>query len=112
MRRGVLVATLVLALVASVSATASSSRLALETRTPLVVRGLGFEPGERVIVTALTLAGPRRVVVRASAAGRFRARLAVGLACEQALAVRARGDRASVATLRLAARPCIPPPID
>jgi hypothetical protein len=102
----------VLALVAGTLAQAATPTLVLETRTPLVVRGVGFAPGERVTVTALTLAGPRRVLVRASATGRFRARLPGGQACGQALAVRARGERGSVATLRLVARPCVPPPID
>lgn len=101
-------------LVLAVTANAAMApRLTLERRTPLVVRGAGFGPGERVVVTALTLSGPRRTITRASSTGRFRAVLRLAVQpCGKALAVRAVGGRGSAATLRLAAGPCVPPPID
>jgi hypothetical protein len=79
---------------------------------PLVIAGRGFGAGERVALTALTSLGPRIVRVRASAAGRFTARFALFTQpCGRPFAVRARGSAGSVALIRLAAPPCVPPPV-
>ncbi|HET9243981.1 MAG TPA: hypothetical protein VFN99_11110 [Gaiella sp.] len=92
---------------------ASAPTLRVVTETPLVVRGTAFRPSERVTVTALTLLGPERVVVRASRLGTFRARLReLAQPCGRAFAVRAVGARGSRAALSLRGAPCIPPPID
>jgi hypothetical protein len=92
---------------------ASKAKLRLVTEQPLVVRGIEFRPAERVVVTALTLTGPKRVVVLATATGRFGAtfRLA-SQPCGRAFAVRAVGARGSRATLRVPGTACVPPPID
>jgi hypothetical protein len=88
-------------------------RLSVVSEQPLVVAGGGFVVRERVVVTALTSLGPRVARVRASAAGTFRARFApFTQPCGRPFAVRARGSAGSVATVRLAGRPCVPPPID
>lgn len=80
-------------------------------RDPLVIRGDGFVAGEHVSVTALTGLGPR--VVRATArAGTFRVTVRLpDQPCAGAFAIRARGDRGSVAVMRLPQpSPCVPPP--
>jgi hypothetical protein len=81
-------------------------------RQPLVVRGQGFKPGERVTVTALTGLGPR--VVRTTAVrGAFRVELRLpAQPCAAAFAVRARGNRGSEALRTFDGRPCVPPPRD
>jgi hypothetical protein len=82
------------------------------SQQPFVVRGAAFRPAERVSVTALTLIGPRKTVVRASGAGVFRATLRlVGRPCGRAFAVRAVGELGSRAILQLRAAPCVPPPV-
>ena len=94
------------------AAAVSQPRLTLVTRAPLVVRGTGFKPSERVTVTAMTLSGPRRVVVRATLAGRFAATIrVVNQPCGRAFAVRAAGGAGSTATMRVAGSACIPPPV-
>lgn len=92
---------------------AATPGLTLVKRSPLVVRGTGFRPSERVVVTALTLSGPRRVVVRATVLGRFTATIrTANQPCGKPFAVRAVGGRGSVALLRLPSTACVPPPID
>ena len=103
------------ALVAAAPAAGAGTvpRLRLVTPQPLVVRGEQFHPGERVVVTALTLTGPKRVVVRATMRGRFGATFRLpGQPCGKAFAVRAVGALGSRATLHVPAPPCVPPPID
>ena len=114
MRTRLLAAALLTAVVAiPVADAAVAPRLTLVDRAPLVVRGAGFRPSERVVVTAMTLSGPRRVTVRATPAGRFSATLRVAnQPCGRAFAVRAVGGKGSVATLRIPGAPCVPPPID
>jgi hypothetical protein len=92
---------------------ATTPKLRLVSPQPLVVRGEGFRPAERVVVTALTLSGPKRVVVLATATGRFGAtfRLA-SQPCGRAFAVRAVGTRGSRAILNFHSSPCVPPPRD
>ena len=111
-----IVGVIVVALVAAGGAHATAAAppaLRLVGQQPLVVRGERFEPGERVVVTALTLVGPRRSVVRASPVGRFGVtfRLA-NQPCGKAFAVRAVGGLGSRATLSVPTRACVPPPID
>jgi hypothetical protein len=80
---------------------------------PLVVKGESFHPGERIVVTALTLTGPRKVVVRATAKGRFGATFTVARQpCGKAFAVRAVGGLGSRAVLAVPGTACVPPPID
>ena len=63
-------------------------------------------------LTALTLIGPKRLVVRASLAGRFAATFRLpAQSCGSAFGVRAVGTLGSRATLRLPSRPCVPPPM-
>jgi len=81
--------------------------------TPLLVQGKDFRPSEKISVTAHTLLGPRKLVVRASGTGTFRASIRLYTQpCGKAFAVRAVGDRGSVAMLRLRSEPCVPPPRD
>ena len=108
------VAVAVLTVVADVSPASAATRPALrvEGTQPFVVRGVAFRPLERVSLTAMTLLGPKRVVVRATRAGRFAATLRVAVQpCGSAFALRAVGRRGSHVTLRLPSRPCIPPPV-
>ena len=114
MRTRLLMAALLAAVVATpVADAAVAPRLALVDRSPLVVRGSGFRPSERVVVTALTASGPRRVTVRATPAGRFSATLRLAnQPCGRAFFVRAVGGAGSVATVRIPGAPCVPPPID
>lgn len=102
-------------LLLALAATAASPRpvLKLVDREPLVIRGEGFQPGERVTVTAFTGLGPR--VVRTTAyRGVFRATFRLpDQPCATAWLVRARGSLGSTAAMRLAAsRACVPPPRD
>jgi hypothetical protein len=107
------VAAIIAIAVAPATQAASTAKLRLVSKQPLVVRGEAFRPGERVVVTAVTLTGPKRVVVRATAGGRLAAtfRLA-NQPCGDAVAVRAVGGRGSRAMVEVPARPCVPPPID
>lgn len=108
----VAVALVVLATAGPSGEPATTPTLRLVTTTPLVVRGEAFRARERVVVTAVTLTGPRRVVVQATARGRFGAtfRLA-NQPCGKAFAVRAAGARGSRASVVVPSRACIPPPI-
>ena len=88
-------------------------KLRLVTVQPLVVRGESFRPNERVVVTALTAIGPKRLVVRATARGRFGATFRLPTQpCGKAFAVRAVGGQSRPATLAVPGPPCVPPPID
>ena len=111
-----LLALLVVAALACVAPTAQATtapKLRLVSPQPLVVRGEGFLPRERVAVTAITMIGPRRVVARASVRGRFVATLGlVSQPCGDAVAVRALGARGSAAWVDVPSRPCVPPPVD
>jgi len=105
MRRTALTTAVLVAALAP-TATAATARPALRvlTHSPLLVAGSHFRPAERVTVVA----GGRRIVVRTTAAGLFRAsfgqiaydRCSMGIA-----AFGARGDRAV-----LPAKPECPPP--
>ena len=106
------VAVAVLALAAVPGAAAASPTLRVDGTQPLVVRGTSFRPGERVALTAMTLLGPKRAVVRATAAGRFAATFRLpAQPCGNAFALRAVGAMGSHVTLRLPGRACVPPPI-
>ena len=110
---GVALAGVALAAAVGSAQAAPAASLQLVAKEPLVVRGLAFRPSERVSVTALTLLGPERVVVRASRTGAFRALLRlVDQPCGRAFAVHAIGALGSRAALRLRSVPCVPPPID
>ncbi|HEX3290823.1 MAG TPA: hypothetical protein VHR46_05460 [Gaiella sp.] len=88
-------------------------KLRLVTVEPLVVRGESFRPGERVVVTALTAVGPKRVVVRTTSGGRFGASFRLpNQPCGKAFAVRAVGTASRPATIAVPGPPCVPPPID
>jgi hypothetical protein len=107
-------AVVVLGLVVAVPATTAATRPALRVSSiqPLVVRGVAFRPMERVSLTALTLLGPRRAVVRASGTGRFAATFRLpAQPCGSAFALRAIGALGSRVTLHLPGRACVPPPI-
>ena len=94
MRQIVLITALLLVLVPAAAATAAPS-LRLVTTTPLVVKGMNFQPGERVTVRV----GAAKVVVRAGAAGTFRVNLGAPLfdRCSSGIvAAGARGDQAAL----------------
>ena len=94
MRRIVVTSALVLAL-APVAGAAATPSLRLVTRTPLVVKGVNFHPGERVTVRV----GDAKVVVRAGVAGTFRVNLGAPLVdrCSSGIiAAGARGDQAAL----------------
>jgi hypothetical protein len=96
-----------------VAGAANGPKLRLIGSQPVVVKGESFHPGERVVVTALTLTGPRRVVVRATPAGRFGATIRVlRQPCGKPFAVRAVGGLGSRAVLSVPGTACVPPPID
>lgn len=89
-----------------------SPTLRIVSATPLIVAGAGFVAHERVTVTALTSLGPRVQRTHASATGAFRVRFGpFPQPCGKPFAVRARGATGDVAIARLAAPPCVPPPI-
>jgi hypothetical protein len=91
----------------------TTAKLRLVSERPLVVRGSGFRPAERVVVTALTATEPKRVVVRASGTGRFGATFRLpNQPCGKAFAVRAVGGTGRIATVAVPSPPCVPPPID
>ena len=91
---------------------ASAPKLRLVWTQPLVVRGEAFKPGERVVVTALTPVGPKRVVVRATSRGRLGATFRLpSQPCGKAFAIRATGALGSRAVLAVPSAPCVPPPI-
>jgi hypothetical protein len=90
----------------------TAPKLRLVTVQPLVVRGESFRPHERVVVTAMTPSGAKRVAVRATSRGRFGATLELrNQPCGDAFAVRALGRRGSRAWVDVPSRPCVPPPI-
>jgi hypothetical protein len=72
------------------------ARLVIVSTEPLVVRGLGFEPRERVklLVTVGGRAAPTGAA-RASRAGRFSVRLRASTAVAEAIVVQAIGARGS-----------------
>ncbi len=86
--------------------------LRLASVNPLVITGSGFQPGERVTVTTLTTVRKKRVVVLATARGRIKVSFGkLTQPCATPFAVRAMGARSGVALARVAAQPCVPPPI-
>jgi hypothetical protein len=114
MRAFTLVAACVAALAVGTTAQAQGApKLRVVDTTPLVVAGNGFQPAERVTVTAMTTLGPRIVRLRASTTGTFRAWFQISpRPCTRPFAIRARGAAGSVATVTMRVPPCIPPPID
>jgi hypothetical protein len=101
---------------AAVAAPAPAARstpvLRVVSLQPLAVKGEAFRPRERVTVTALTLLGPRRVVVRATATGRIGATFRLPRQpCGTAFAINAVGAQGSRALVRVRSRACVPPPI-
>lgn len=90
----------------------TAPKLMLVRTQPLVVRGESFKPGERVVVSALTSIGSKRIVVRATSRGRLGASFAFpDQPCGKAFAVRAVGVLGSRAVLKVPSTPCVPPPI-
>ena len=109
---GFAVASAVLAFAAPSADAALRPALRVSGTQPLVVQGTSFRPAERVTLTAMTLLGPRRAMVRASRAGRFAATFHIpAQPCGSAFALRAIGALGSRATVGLPSRACIPPPI-
>ena len=99
--------------VAAAAPAAIAPKLRLVAQQPLVVRGDGFRPSERVVVTALTPSGARRAVIRATTTGRLGTTFRLpSQPCGKAFAVSAVGGLGSRATLRVPGPPCVPPPID
>ena len=75
LRALLVVCVVALAAVAPLEA-ASTPRLTLADRSPLVLAGAGFQPGARVVVTVRSPTIRVTRTVRASAAGRFRTKIA------------------------------------
>jgi hypothetical protein len=76
---------------------------------PLIVRGLHFQSGERVTVTAHLPRATRTAHVTASSAGAFRVRLGrlrVYDPCASTLSIEARGSLGSTASIRTMPRMC------
>jgi hypothetical protein len=97
---------------APIASAASVPKLRLVGTQPLVVRGESFKPLERVVVTALTPIGPRRIVVRATSGGRLGATFRLpSQPCGTAFAIRAVGALGSRAAVAVPSAPCVPPPI-
>jgi hypothetical protein len=95
-----------------VASTEANPALRAASSRPLVVVGTGFKASERVKVSALSSLRSRSVLVTASRLGVFRARLGwFAQPCGRPFAVRARGAAGSIATMRLSAPPCVPPPV-
>ena len=91
---------------------ATAPKLRLVWTQPLVVRGEAFKPGERVVVTALTPIGPKRILVRATVRGRLGATFRLpNQPCGKAFSIRAIGSLGSRAVLAVPSAPCVPPPI-
>jgi len=102
---------LVLAFGASPDASARA-RLTVVDTTPFTVRGLGFKPAERVALLVTVKSRWQRTVV-ASSTGSFRARFTgpTVTTCTGYF-VRARGNRGSLAVLKVVPE-CPPPqPVD
>jgi hypothetical protein len=108
MRLALAVLVMAVATIGSAAANVGVQRptLAVIDRDPLVVRGRGFGSLERVVATAATLAGPRKLRVRANRRGivvvRFR-KLTVD-ACSGAFAVRLVGASGRKASKAIAVR--------
>ena len=66
---GFVVAVLGLVMAVAPASGATRATLRVAGTEPLAVRGVAFRPGERVSLTAMTLLGPKRTVVRASHPG-------------------------------------------
>jgi hypothetical protein len=102
-----------MAVVAPATQASTAPKLRLVSLQPLVVRGESFRPAERVVVTALTPIGPKRVIVRATVKGRLGATFRLpNQPCGKAFAVRAVGGQGSRVTVAVPGQPCVPPPID
>jgi hypothetical protein len=109
---GFAVAAVVLALAVPSADAALRPALHVSGTQPLVVQGTSFRPGERVTLTAMTLLGARRAIVRASPSGHFEATFRLpAQPCGSAFALRAVGALGNRVTLGLPSRACIPPPI-
>ena len=82
---------------------ARGANLDIVSEAPLVVRGSGFRPGERLKLL-VTLGGRAAPVgaARASRAGRFTARLRVEISASDALVIQALGARGSRAMTDIA----------
>ena len=95
MSRILLIAVVVVATATATAGAFAEPSLRIVTRSPLVVSGVHFRSGERITVSA----GQAKVVVRAGAAGAFRANLGTPLVdrcSQQVVAIGARGDRAQL----------------
>jgi hypothetical protein len=112
-RMSVVVAFVVLITVSAATAAARAPSLKVLTRSPLLVAGQSFAPGERVTVTALTGLGPR-IAHTTARSGHFRARFPLpSSGCAAAFGVRAVGSAGSrVTTIFAKATNCLPPPRD
>jgi len=117
MRRSLVATVVLVTLLAATAAAACDSTttkpaLRVLRTTPLVVQGTSFAPRTTVVVTALTGVGPRIVRTRTTARGTFKAVFrSLAQPCGKPFAVRARIASGQVAVVRLAAQPCVPPPI-
>lgn len=100
---------LVLAFGAASAETSARARVAVVDKAPFTVRGSGFKPGERVALVVAVKSRWQRSVV-ATSTGSFVARF-TGPSVTHCTSyyVSARGNRGSVAVLKVAPE-CPPPP--
>jgi hypothetical protein len=93
---------LLAALVSSTAVAATTrAKVAVVSTSPMKIGGTGFRSRERVTVTLVTT-GPYRKAVRATANGAFTATFAgVSIGYCQGYFVRAKGNRGSLAVIKL-----------
>ena len=101
---------LVLLVVAADGMAAARPSLVVTHFAPVTVKGAGFAPNERVVVTVVSGKDKQVRRVLAGAGGRFRVRFEVraALACGPKLAVSALGAAGSRASARLPKPQCPP----
>lgn len=104
MRSALLLSIIFLVLPTASAATSSrTAHITITSRSPVVVRGTGFQPSERVTVSVSAKATYKKVVI-ASRLGEFRAMFrgkTIG-SC-QFYSAQARGNRGSIASLKVIA---------
>ena len=109
----ILLATTFVALVAVTAAIAATPTLRVVDRSPLVVRGTGFKPGEHVRVWLVLTTARRSRDALAGTTGGFTVRFTVTpLQCPFVRSLTATGSRGSRAALKLPPSMCPQPPVE
>jgi len=109
MRLALALSLLAMLLPVAAAGSTNKARVGFVTVSPVSVRGTGFKPGERVMVT-VSATVTRKKAVNANARGAFRATFShFWIVRCQAYTVAAKGNRGSTASLRVIPE-CAPPP--